>query len=236
MIYIGGKEPENLHLGSKQLERVLLGTKIVWENNKIILLGSGKTWNIKDLYPNLYDKLTEDNFFILSAESVSGSDSVHVAYEGDTKYIHISGGLKKTYNKETGSLEMYLYNNSNTSKLTALIISKPEKLVYVGFGTSFNIKNLFPTKYQNMNENNFIVKTLRHWNGSNGNSYGLICNNSRTYPGDWDGTNTTSLIKKYDPSTGVLTCYLRDKGTCENIDNWDRNSNVYVYASEKAFA
>lgn len=235
MIHIGSKDPENLHLGNKQLERVMLGNKVVWENNKIILLGNGKSWNIKNLYPNLYNKLTVDNFFILSADSVTGSDSVHVAYEGDTQYIHIRGGLNKDYTPSTGALNMYLFNNGNSSNLRAVMVSKPEKLVYCGYGQSFDIKRLFPTKYQTMNENNFVIKTVVHWNGD-GRPAGLICNNSRSYPGSWSGSNTEKLVKSYSPSTGVLSCYLNDSGDCDNIDTWNRSSNVYVYASEKAFA
>lgn len=234
MIYLNNKELGNLHVGEKEIQRVLLGESLIWENNKVVVLGWGKSWNIRDLYPNLYNQLTADNFFFLSANTVTGSDSVSVAYQGDTQYISIRGGLSKSYNPSTGVLSMYLYNNSNSSNVCAVMVSKPEKLIYMGLGTSFNVRSKFPNAYQSMTVDNFIVRTVSHWNNT-GSSNGLICNNSRSYPGNWSGTNRETFTKSYNPNTGVLTCYLNDTGNCDNIESWNRNSNVYVYAAERSF-
>lgn len=235
MIYRNNQELQNLHVGDKEIQRVLLGESLVWENNKIVLLGTGTSWNIRTLFPTLYNRLTVDNFFLLSANTVTGSDTVRVNYEGDTHYIYITGGLSKSYNPSNGQLSMYLYNNDNTSSVRAVMVTKPEKLTYLGYGTTFNVKTRFPNTYQSMTANNFVIRTLNHWNSSGGRSYGLICNNSRSYTGTWSGTNTETLNKSYNASTGILTCYLNDTGNCDNIDFWDRNSNVYAYASEKSF-
>ena len=235
MIYLNNKELDNLHIGEKEIQRVLLGESLIWENNKIVNLGFGKSWDIQNLFPNIYNELTADNFFFLSFNNVTGSTSVNVAYTGDTKYLRIDGGLSKAYDPSTGILNAYLYNNSNKSDVCAVLVTKPEKLVYLGLGTSFDVKTRFPDRYQSMTADNFVVQTIRHWNG-NGRSFGLICNNSRSSVGSWSGYNVESFVKTYDASNGILTCYLNDTGNCDNIDRWNGNSSVYAYASGKSFA
>lgn len=234
MIYRNNKELQNLHVGDKEIQRVLLGESLIWENNKIVVLSEGRTWDIRSLYPTLYNTFTLDNFFLLSANRVTGSSSVTVAYEGDVKYLSITGGLSKEYIASTGTLNEYLFNNSNRSNVIPVVVSKPEKLIYCGLGTSFDMKTFFPNSYQSLTVNNFIIKTVRHFNGS-GRAYGLICNNSRTFPGNWSATNTETLVKTYNASTGILSCYLNDTGNADGIDRWNSNSNVYLYASEKSF-
>ena len=50
MIYKNNQELQNLHIGENEIQRVLLGEHLIWENNKIIDLGWAKSWNIKNLF------------------------------------------------------------------------------------------------------------------------------------------------------------------------------------------
>lgn len=230
MIYLNNKELENLHIGEQEIQRVLLGESLIWENNRIVNLGSGKTWNIQNLFPSLYSRLTADNFFFLSFNNVSESVRVTVQ-EGGSDRLWIYGGLTKSYNPSTGVLNLYPYLNSQSANLTAVMVTKPEKLTYVGTGTSFNVRNLFPNDYQNMTANNFLVKTLSHWNGGGAN--GIVCNEVRNYAGTFSANDLLSFSKSYNPSTGQLTIYAKDNGGTDNATSWNRNSNCVVYGTKK---
>ena len=233
MIYLNGKELDNLHIGEKEIQRVLLGESLIWENNRIVNLGAGTTWNIRELYPRLYDKLTADNFFFLTFSDAYTSVSVTVQ-SGGSERLYIYGGVSKSYNPTTGILTFYPYLNSSGANLTAVMVTKPEKLVYLGLGTSFNVRTYFPNSYMNLTVDNFIVKGISHWNG--GGSTGLVCNEVRNYAGRFDANDRLSFTKSYNPSTGVLTIYANDYGNTDSNPYWNRNSSVYVYASEKSFA
>ena len=118
----------------------------------------------------------------------------------------------------------------NNNNITYSIVNDTNNYVYLPSYAEIVNSNT----YQNMTADNFVIRTVSHWNNT-GSSNGLICNNSRTNVGNWSGTNTETFTKSYNPSTGVLTCYLNDTGNCDNIESWNRNTNVYAYALEKSF-
>lgn len=230
MIYLNNKELDNLHIGETTIQRVLLGESLIWENNKIVNLGAGTTWNIRELYPNLYDRLTADNFYFLTFNSVSTSVVVNVQ-TGGSERLYIYGGVTKSYNPQTGILTFYPYLNSSSATLTAVMVTKPEKLVSLGTGTSFNVRAKFPTNYMNLTADNFIVKSISHWNG--GGATGLVCNEVRNYAGRFDANDRLSFTKSYNASTGVLTVYANDYGNTDSNPYWNRNSSVSIYATTK---
>lgn len=231
MIYNNNQELQNLHIGENEIQRVLLGEHLIWENNKIVDLGWGKSWDIKSLFPNLYQDLTIDNFFLLSANNVSGSDTVV-----GTGRLGLASGIVKSYDASTGVLSFYTsYNYGQmTNTVRAVMVSKLDKLTYVGYGTSFNVKNIFPNDYQNMTVDNFLVKTIRHWNSDTGLPYGYDYHGSRSISGTWTADGNFTFHKSYNASTGVLTVYFNSSGSASGVsDTWNRNSNCYVYASKK---
>lgn len=232
MIYLNNKELGNLHIGEDEIQSVWIGDKVIWENNKIVDLGWGKSWNIKNLFPNLYNKLTVDNFFLLSANSVNGSDTVV-----GTGRLGLASGIEKSYNASTGVLSFYTsYNYGQmTNTVKAVMVSKLDKIKYVGYGTSFNVKSLFPNDYMNMTANNFFVKTIRHWNSDTGLPYGYDYHGSRSISGTWTADGNFTFYKSYNASTGQLTVYFNSSGSASGVsDTWNRNSNCYVYGSKKA--
>ena len=229
MIYKNNEELQNLHIGENEIQRVLLGEHLIWENNKIIDLGWGKTWNIQNLFPNLYQDLTIDNFFLLGATQVSGSDTLV-----GTGEVSIYDGIQKSYNATTGVLSFNTYCNGTTGNVRAVMVSKVDKLTYVGFGTSFNVKNLFPNDYMNMTADNFLVKTMKHWNASSELSITYSYHGRRSYSGTWTADGTFRFYKSYNAETGILTVYFNSSGSASGVsDTWNRNSNCYVYASKK---
>ena len=68
---------------------------------------------------------------------------------------------------------------------------------YIGQGTSFDIKSLFPDQYQNLTADNFLCEPI-----SNGTSAENI--SPHGYEGSWY-YSTYSFSKSYNASTGILT-------------------------------
>ncbi len=232
-IYQGNKEIESVFFGTTPIQQIYQGTNEIWSNGKVIDLGWGTSWNIKNLYPNLYSQLTADNFFFLSANSSTGGASVSVAYVGDTKYLTIRAGIIKSYDSSSGILTFYDHTNNGVGSMHCVMVVDTSKLTYLGLGTSFNIASRFPNDYMNFTSNNFLIRTIRHWNSDYGGSEMLVCNSSRSSPGNYSATSTWSFIKSYNASTGVLTAYSKDRGSEDTGDTWDRNSSCYAYFTKK---
>lgn len=167
MIYKNHKELQNLHIGDNEIQRVLLGERLIWENYKLINIGTGKFFNIKELYPNDYQEFTNDNFFIYG---VSGRGYVSGSIRGDESgpVMGMNSQVIKSYNATTGILSCYLLVNgestsSNSVNVSVAIIPNVQKalekgnLIYLGKGWGANIKSHFPNDYQNMSVANFMI-------------------------------------------------------------------------------
>ena len=89
---------------------------------------------------------------------------------------------------------------------------------YLGTGTSFNIKTLFPNDYQNFTNSNFIVKFIKtnatNWTDMRSKDGGA----SNTSP-------STSVTVSYNSKTGALTIN-GTQVTSTHFNNWD---NQYYY-------
>lgn len=245
MIYLNGKELENLHAEEKQIDRVMYGDKLVWENNKIIELGTASSFDIASIYPN-YSELTADNFFLVSSSptSISGTSTATVHDSQYYCYITIWTGMYKSYNAQTGQLSWYQRNTYSdsytahsggdtryaTANINAVLITKPEKLTYLGLGTTFNLKNMFPNEYQNFTVDNFVAS---NWYYNNGGQQGYLTHSSAHYQGVWRGSATTSFIKTYDASTGILNFYYNGAYSGD-MGSGNVASRLYVYLSKRA--
>ena len=108
-------------------------------------------------------------------------------------------GVDKIYNK-CKSLGSTPTNNTPDSIIKSIqsIYDKAKSsggVYYIGSGTSFNIKSLFPNDYSRLTNNNFIV----------------VPNNGSAFSdGSWgDLRNVTTIINysgSYNASTGVFNC------------------------------
>lgn len=83
---------------------------------------------------------------------------------------------------------------------------------YLGQGTSFNIKSLYPTQYMNFTVDNFIVDD---------GTYSVSC--SATYGGS--ASTSGKLTKSYNKSTGVFTV----GGTSISCGGSDVHNGVWSY-------
>ena len=239
------KDLEKCYFGTTEIEQIMYGNKEIWGGNRIIALGTNTSFNVSSYYSK-YKDLTADNFFFVSQSpsSITGTSTAVVHATGNTTYITIWVGMTKTYTASTGQLSFYQFDNYNTNhttgsgdttetkygKLKTVLVTKPEKLTYLGLGNTFNIKNLFPNDYQNFTANNFIAK---YWNYRNGGTQGYLLHSSANYEGSWDGTGTMTLVKNYNASTGILQFYYADAWTLPNSSG-NGISNLYVYFTKKA--
>lgn len=238
-VYLGDKEIEIGAFGDKELVNLYLGDKEIWGGGKVIDLGWGTSWDIKSLYPKLYNKLTADNFLLVAANTVSYWASMKPSgtYQ---EYTNCFDGIIKSYNASTGVLEFRTQGDGDTSgirtnSVRVVLVVKLDKLTYLGYGTTFNVANVFPNDYKNMTVNNFALRTIVHWNTSGTATYSLCSRSGRVGDGytTYSDDGQFGIVKSYDANTGVLRMYGRSWGTSDPNDSWDRSCNAYVYASKK---
>ena len=206
MIYLNEKELDLLHIGDKDIERVLLGDKLIWQNNQVFDLGSTNRYDVKTLLPDIYETLTTDNFFFLTFSTAYGEGSA------------LRSGLSKQYYPSSGYLEFYSWVQNHEFSTHAICVTKPNKLPHIGVGQTFNIRNMYPSSYMNFTADNFVVKDINH--------------NNYIYTGSEQGYNYLIFNKTYDPSTGILNINANDRGTLGSA-NWNRYWDCDVYLLRK---
>lgn len=157
MQLLNEKNLEQYYFGEEVGSRIMFGDKVVWEGIKMIDMGVGQTFDVKN-YTDKWQNLTVDNFFMIGASgsaSISGSDS-------DTSYInYIYDGFNKSYNASTGILTFRLFvvnghwDRWGYGNVHAVLVENKNKLIYLGAGTSFNVK---PYKnYADFTYKNFLM-------------------------------------------------------------------------------
>ena len=218
MIYLGSKELGILHVGDKEIQKVWLGDKLIWENIKVVDLGEGQTFNVSS-YPN-YSQLTEDNFFFLTSTSqakLTGNVPSGIVYTSD--------GIEKSYNSSTGILTLRTKvesGNKYYGNVHAVLIPNPQKLIYLGNAQSFNLVGY--KGYKNFTVSNFLIKNC------GGGSIGGI-RDPLGY------TATADIVKTYDANNGILNCYLFGEflSSKPHTETWSssRRDNCEVYLLKK---
>ena len=228
-IYVSSNKIGELYFGGNQIGEAYYGNTLVYQNYKVLYLSSSTatSWNIKSLYPALYSKLSADNFFFTTANSISVNDTINVPSDG-LNYQTITHGKVKTYDTSSGTLNMYHWlgeNNPNGTvygKVRGVLVTKTSKLISLGTGTTFNVKAK-SDKYASFTADNFLIKT---WNPYNSN---YLIHGYRGIEGRWIAVDTKTLVKSYNASTGQLTCYFRDVGSTNINESWDYQSTCEVY-------
>jgi len=239
------KELNECYYGDTEINKIMYADKEVWGGTRVIELGTGTSIDVASIYPK-YNELTADNFFFVSSSptSVSGTSTATVHDSAYYCYITIWTGMYKTYDAQTGQLNFYQQNAYSdtysahsggdtryaTAGMKAVLVSKPEKLTYLGLGTTFDIKSIFPNDYQRFTVNNFIAK---NWYYNNGGQQGYIVHSSAHVQGRWSGSATTSLIKTYNASTGILNFYY-DSVYSGDMGSGSVQSRLYVYFTKRA--
>lgn len=199
-LFLGNKETDRVFLGTKELSQIYLGTKEIWSNVKTIRLNSGTEWDIKSLYPSLYKKLTNDNFFIVTANSVTRDISVRMRPGDDREWSGYNVNIVKSYDADTGKLSSYMSNTGGKGAVTPIIVTKTSKLIYLGKKTSFDLTNI--AGYKNFTEDNFIIK------GTDSMSRGMYFYDDGYDYADY-GRGDYYLKKEYKKNEGTLSCYTK---------------------------
>lgn len=230
-IDLGTKDIPDIYIGTTEMKEVRLGEVLKWANNQTILVGSGTSFNIANVYSG-YKKLSAGNFFFRTFNGTSASDRVTVA--GSYEYVSISGGMIKSYNASTGSLQMYSAMGSsidltkgNKGAVSLVIVTKPSKLISLGTGSSFNVKAKRPDDYQTFTADNFIFSYVPDDGRTN-----YLFHESRTYDGTWTASGSGSFVKTYNTSTGILTAYWHTSGTSDT-GSWTKDRGVTAYLTLK---
>ena len=218
MIYLNAKELVNLHAEDKEIQRVLLGDKIVWENIQVIDLGVGQTFDLSS-YPN-YQSFTVDDFFFTETTQarLTGSQA--------TGNVYTYSGFSKSYNSSTGILTIRNYAQSGSSyaygNVHAYLVLKWDRMIYLGEGKTFNVTAY--DGWENFTADNFLIQS----------TYGGNIGGIRD-PGGWSATS--EIVKNYNQANGVFTCYFEGVylSSKSHSETWShaRQDNTKVYLLKK---
>lgn len=227
MLNNGSNKIGKILFGNNVIGKVFFGNNLVYQNTIIKKFEPGQSFDVSDI--SGYENFTIDNFFYLAMSNVSSSSEV--VYKGYTEYINIGGTLAKTYDQSNGSFSSFHFLNGDTlskSNVTPVLVSDTSKLTLMGTKQSFDIKSLYPDTYQDLTADNFIVSA----SPSSGYTVRTSVNNSGTY---WI-SQTHSLEKSYNASTGVLTCRWKmvTSSNFSYVGDGTRYSDATVYFVPKA--
>lgn len=234
-IYSGTHELDNLYNGGTEIENVYKGGTEIWNNSigTFIKLGSGTSFNVKNLLPDDYSTLSTSNFYLYGISgrlSGAGTTDIHTVSDASG-----TASLVKSYNSSTGVLSCYeslegSYRSasgnrelSGTGSVAVAVFvpnkkytsyKKVTKLISLGTGQTFNVASIFPN-YATLTTDDFYISTL--------NNLG---------DGEHGGTSTTSgfnlslsLDMSYNSSTGQLV--LRGRNLTR--------SHGYAYSNVTAY-
>ena len=206
----------------QQILKIINGTEHeIWGgSSKVIPLGSGKIFDVSLIYPK-YNELRTDNFFFTTADNIGWHGvSLGHDYWAPTGWWGKGASIKKTYDPSNGKLTFQLESTCDDrtfggqsllyANVNAYIILNTDKLIYLGEGQTFNISNL--TNYGKYTEDNFIISNIK-------SNYAI---SSYTYPASI--SDYATFVKSYDPSNGVLNCY---------VETSSGKNNTFVYLNKR---
>ena len=207
----GSKKIAKIYYGSNEVAKGYYGGNLVFENEKniIVNLGTGKTWNIKTLYPQLpWSKFTTNNFFITYG-SASKTGSISGVLQG-------SCFVNMTYSGGSLTIDMTALANGSAStngSVHAYLVTRPQDLVHLGEGQTFDVSNY--EGYEDFTMDNFLIKSTT--NGTIG-----TVSNTGSY------TVSAGISKSYDSSTGILSCSFNGRITGGFGAQSSKNVDVYL--------
>lgn len=236
----GTTEYSQIKKGTTNISEIYIGNTLKFSDFKVVSLGSGKSFNIANIYSG-YANLTANNFFVLSASDATGSQAISVPAKPGTSGRERYGGfnfnakLIKSYNASTGVLTMYNCvakadgTEIGTANVTAGMVIKTGKLINLGTAQSFNLTSY--SNYKKFTADNFLILSAANVTAGGGSFY------YQTYAYADSGTGTSSITKSYNSSTGVLSAYIRMKSTDTSgvygMFNGDNTGSVTVYLNPK---
>lgn len=211
-----GNELQNCSYGSTEIQKIMYGTNVVWENLKFVDLGTAQSFNIRN-YTDNWANLTVDNFFMIGN---SGRASLSGSETGDVVF-YVWNDWEKSYSNGTLTFRVKLTDgNSNVAygSVHAVMVEKRDKLVYLGNGQSFNVRG-----YSNYAD--FTYRNLLMLKPS-----GTANNGVRT-PNSWSAY--TEVTSSY--SNGQFNCrfYYNYTHNGGSTSPREENDNMLVYLFPK---
>lgn len=201
------KELQYCYSGDLEIERIMYGENLVWELVQSISLGTGSSFNLRNIVDN-WQSLTASNFFVRVSGTPIASDSV-TGSEETKPNARLHSQLNKSYNASTGtfSCNFQCYatvtyepiTSNNTVPCSAFLVPNLSKAISdgvlrdLGSGMSWDIRAIYPNDYRNFTINNFFISSCDECETGN-----------RYYGGTFTFGGTASLNLSYNSSTGIL--------------------------------
>lgn len=245
-LFIGNKEADMVKIGEKEIAQIYLGIKELWTNAKAIYLSSGKNWDLKTLYPNLYTKITANDIFYKTVNQASGYIGVRMGPNDEREWHGFVVSVIKSYDPSTGALTAYNSVRDSqrggqigvgSSEIVPLIIPNSEKAITSGkivrlgdINGTYDLKTAYADDYMHFTNDNFIIRSTSA-PGDSGSFY------PQGYAYSGTGYGTSTITKSYDASTGILTARIRQASY--NVDdvytwfNYSHNGTVEVFLMPK---
>lgn len=145
------KDLQGCYSGTTEIQKIMYGSNLVWENYKLVDLGTAQTFNIRN-YTDNWANLTVDNFFMVGGSNRASINGV----DNDDTIVYVTNGWEKSYSGGTLTFRIKIYDSEGRSayaSVHAVMVEKRDKLISLGSGKSFNV-----TGYANWQD--FTYKNL----------------------------------------------------------------------------
>lgn len=98
-----------------------------------------------------------------------------------------------------------------------------QKIIDLGTNTTFNCTSI--TNYKNLTNDNFYIKSFYYYNFFGTDIGGIYADRS-------NGKEEYTIVKSYNASTGILTCYIKIYSNyTDSNGNGARNRNLQLPCS-----
>lgn len=249
-INYGSNKISNIKFGATNIQKVCLGTDVVWSGNTPIILDydlilSGYPVTNFDQYPW---QIVDSNFFFTEFSTVNIDETFAVT--SGTRYLKMECGFLKEYDSTDGFLKMNAYNDLAVSTVPPLPDIKPggsrtNTVVFVpnttelelltdgaydpvGDFVSYNINSLYPDEYENFTEDNFLFSHSTEV---------IESTDTELSTGSYKVLGEFTLNKSYDSHHGILRVYVTVRGsitklTSTVLKSWKFNVNPQVWLTK----
>ena len=211
------KDLQACYNGSTEIQKIMYGTNLVWENYKLVDLGTAQSFNIRD-YTDNWSSLTVDNFFMVGNSNTASINGI----DNQDEIVYVTNDWEKSYSGGTLTFRIKIFDSEGRSAYAgvhAVMVEKKEKLAYLGSGKSFNV-----TGYANWQD--FTYKNLLMLKPSGYAKQGV-----RT-PQTWSAY--TQVQSSY--SSGTFNCKFYYRYDHENTGSTTpriEEDSMYVYLFPK---
>lgn len=202
--------------------------KTIFASMFLTPLGSGQSFNIKNLFPRIWQDINIDNFFFSIANNVSCQSTQNYSQWGANVHLSFSksysNGILTCSNVAQANPSARSENgNVNVSLLCKRKLNSNSKFVKIfdlGNGTSFNISQIYE-KYNELNANNFFFTTTGTYD---------ITDYSPSPSYEYaEAGGGREIVKNYNAQTGTIAFYFHDYVNRKHGGQVSQNTAVHAY-------